>query len=43
MKVGGGGHRYAAGATVDDLDEALRRIGEALGLEKVALVKLKGA
>jgi hypothetical protein len=43
MKVGGGGHRYAAGATVDDLDEALRRIGEALGLGRVTLVKLKGA
>ena len=41
MKVGGGGHRYAAGATVDDLGHALKRISEALGLRDVELVELK--
>jgi len=40
MKLGGGGHRYAAGATVDDVGRALKRIGEALGLEEVELVEL---
>jgi len=40
-RLGGGGHRYAAGATVDDLDEALRRIKEALGLSEIKLVELE--
>ncbi|RLF16511.1 MAG: Fis family transcriptional regulator [Thermoprotei archaeon] len=40
-KLGGGGHRYAAGATVDNLEEALRRIKEALGLSEVKLIELE--
>ncbi|RLF11913.1 MAG: Fis family transcriptional regulator [Thermoprotei archaeon] len=40
FKLGGGGHRYAAGATVDNLDEALRRIKEALGLKELKVMEL---
>lgn len=39
-KLGGGGHKFAAGATVEDLNEALEIIKKALGLKDVEVVKL---
>lgn len=42
-KLGGGGHRYAAGATVDDLNKALKIIAKRLGLSKVKLYMIKGS
>lgn len=40
MRVGGGGHSHAAGATVEDVDAALRRLAEALGIEKIEIEEL---
>ncbi|MCX8205472.1 MAG: DHHA1 domain-containing protein [Candidatus Nezhaarchaeota archaeon] len=40
MKVGGGGHFHAAGATVDNVDLALRRLGEALGISRIEVEEL---
>lgn len=37
MRLGGGGHSHAAGATVDDLDLALRKLAEALGVGKLEI------
>ncbi|MEM1624865.1 MAG: DHHA1 domain-containing protein [Candidatus Nezhaarchaeales archaeon] len=42
-KLGGGGHKYAAGATVDDLNKALKLIAKKLGLSKVKLYIIKGS
>jgi len=41
-KIGGGGHKYAAGATVDDLDKALKLIAKRLGLRKLKIYIVKG-
>ncbi|MEM4700132.1 MAG: DHHA1 domain-containing protein [Candidatus Nezhaarchaeales archaeon] len=40
MRVGGGGHFHAAGATVDDVDAALKRLAEALGVGKIEIEEL---
>jgi len=42
-KLGGGGHKHAAGATVDDLNKALRMIAKRLGLRKVRLYVVRGS
>ncbi|MEM2213736.1 MAG: DHHA1 domain-containing protein [Candidatus Nezhaarchaeales archaeon] len=42
-KLGGGGHKYAAGATVDDLNKALKLIAKKLCLNKVKLYIVKGS
>jgi|GEM_PF-252187 hypothetical protein len=42
-KLGGGGHKHAAGATVDDLKKALKVIAKKLGLRKVKLHVVKGS
>ena len=42
-KLGGGGHKHAAGATVDDLNKALKVIAKKLGLRKVKLHVVKGS
>jgi len=41
-KLGGGGHKHAAGATVDDLNKALKVIAKKLGLRKVKLHVVRG-
>ena len=42
-KLGGGGHKHAAGATVDDLNRALKVIAKKLGLKKVKLHVVSGS
>jgi len=42
-KLGGGGHKHAAGATVDDLNKALKVIAKKLGLRKVKLHVVRGS
>lgn len=42
-KLGGGGHKHAAGATVDDLKRALKVIAKKLGLRKVRLNVVRGS
>jgi len=42
-KLGGGGHKHAAGATVDDLNKALRMIAKKLGLRRVKLHVVRGS
>jgi oligoribonuclease NrnB/cAMP/cGMP phosphodiesterase (DHH superfamily) len=42
-KLGGGGHKHAAGATVDDLKKALKVIAKKLGLRKVKLHVVRGS
>ena len=42
-KLGGGGHKHAAGATVDDLNKALKVIAKKLGLREVKLHVVSGS
>jgi len=39
--LGGGGHPYASGATVDDLKTALEKVRKHLGLEKLKIIEFK--
>lgn len=41
-KIGGGGHKYAAGATVEDLNKALKLIAKKLGLKKLRIHVVRG-
>lgn len=43
LKIGGGGHKHAAGATVSDVKKAIKIIAKKLGLKKIKVYVVEGS